>query len=339
MSAPATLVRGAKPLIAGTNEMTMAVAGMEMLKGAVDSHVHCCPHINARTVTVFDAVRAAAAAELRGLGLMDVFANSSGLAALAMRELGHLGVDVFGGIILEPYVGGVSARVVETALEMGYGPGTGARYVSLPCHHTKFMAEAEGRSAAHTESCLAIPLSGPLPDPLPEILDLIAAADAVFNTGHVSGAEALRVIDEAKVRGCERILSPAAYFTAEEAREAANLGAFVEFAFFVVSHATQVGQTMIDAEKHRFAPVTLESVAENIRAAGPERTVLSSDSGSYVLAPPPEAFREWLIMVESAGFGRADIATMVDSNPGTLFKVAPRAEAVDEADEIARNSG
>ena len=318
--------------------MAMAVAGMEMLKGAVDSHVHCCPHINARTATVFDAVRAAAAAGLRGLGLMDVFANSAGLAALAMRELGHLGVDVFGGIILEPYEGGVSARVVETALEMGYGPGTGARFVSLPCHHTRLMAEAEGRSAAYVESCLAIPLSGSLPDPLPEILDLIAAADAVFNTGHVSGPEALRVIDEAKMRGCERILSPAAYFTTDEAREAANLGAFVEFAFFVVSHATQVGQTMIDAEKHRFGPVTLEAVTDNIRAAGCERTVLSSDSGSYVLAPPVESLREWLIMVESAGFERADIATMVDRNPGTLFKVTGGRVSGDAAGEMAEGA-
>ena len=94
---------------------TPPIAGMERLEGAVDSHVHCCPHINDRTVSVFDATRQAAAAGMKGLGLMDVFANSSGLAALAMRELGHLGVDVFGGIILEPYVGGLSARVAATA--------------------------------------------------------------------------------------------------------------------------------------------------------------------------------------------------------------------------------
>ena len=114
---------------------TQSIAGMERLKGAVDSHVHCCPHINDRTATVFDAARQAAAAGMKGLGLMDVFANTSGLAALAMRELGHLDVDVFGGIILEPYVGGVSARVVATALDMGYGPGTGARAATAtrPC--------------------------------------------------------------------------------------------------------------------------------------------------------------------------------------------------------------
>ncbi len=30
--------------------------GMEFLRGAIDSHVHCCPHINLRTVSLFDAV-------------------------------------------------------------------------------------------------------------------------------------------------------------------------------------------------------------------------------------------------------------------------------------------
>lgn len=49
-----------------------AVPGMELLVGAVDSHVHCAPHINQRTVTLFDAVRAAAAVGLAGLGIMDV---------------------------------------------------------------------------------------------------------------------------------------------------------------------------------------------------------------------------------------------------------------------------
>ncbi|MBM3522657.1 MAG: hypothetical protein FJX57_06845, partial [Alphaproteobacteria bacterium] len=67
----------------------------ERLRNTVDSHIHCGPHINRRTVTAFDAVRQAAAAGQIGVGFMDVFANTSGLAALAMRELGELGVEAF----------------------------------------------------------------------------------------------------------------------------------------------------------------------------------------------------------------------------------------------------
>ena len=297
------------------------IAGMERLEGAVDSHVHCCPHINDRTVSVFDAARQAAAVGMKGLGLMDVFANSSGLAALAMRELGHLGIDIFGGIVLEPYVGGLSARVVETALDMGYGPGTGARFVSLPCHHTKMVAEAEGRSPAYVESCLSIPETGPLPDSLPEIMELVASRDVVFNTGHVTGPECVRVVEEAAGRGCRRILCPSSYYDPPTVSELVGLGACVEFAFFVMSHATQVGQTMIDAEKHRFAAVDLEAVAANIEAAGCANVVLSSDSGSYVLPPPVEALREWLVMVASTGVSDGDLRVMVADNPGRLFKV------------------
>ena len=31
--------------------------GMHYLKGATDRRVHACPHVNARSITVFDAVR------------------------------------------------------------------------------------------------------------------------------------------------------------------------------------------------------------------------------------------------------------------------------------------
>src|SRR6185295_9555018 len=142
-----------------------------LLRGAVDSHVHCAPHINARTATVFEAVRDAAAAGLSGLGIMDVFANTSGLAALAMRELSHLGVDVFGGIILEPYVGGIDTRVVRNALSMGYGPGTGARFVSLPCHHTRFVALSERRPPDYVAACYPLAPGAPVSHTVKEIFD------------------------------------------------------------------------------------------------------------------------------------------------------------------------
>ena len=98
-----------------------------------------------------------------------------------------------------------------------------------------------------------------------------------------------------------------------------RVGAYLEFSFFVLSHATQIGQTMIDKEKHRFGLVTLESVAEKIRRVGPEHVVLGSDSGSYVLPPPIEAFRELVVMIQSAGFGDEDMRRMIADNPAALF--------------------
>jgi hypothetical protein len=302
------------------SENLPAIAGIEILEGAIDSHVHCCPHINQRTLTLFDAVRMASRAGLAGLGLMDVFANTSGLAALANRELGHLGVDVFGGIILEPYVGGLSPRVVETALKMGYGKG-GARFVSLPCHHTAFVARSERRSTAYIETTLTISETGDLPDPLGEIIDLCIAADVVFNLGHLSGPEAVRVAELAALRGSTRMLAPAGYLTLPEAKAIAATGCMLEYSFFVFSHATDIPQTMIDAEKHRFARADFGTALSVIEALGSEKILLSSDSGALVLPPPVEAFREFIMMLGSSGIARADLLRMICDNPGRLFKV------------------
>ena len=301
----------------------MPVPGMELLAGAVDSHVHCCPHINRRTITLFDAVRQAAAAGMDGLGLMDVFANTSGLAALANLELGHLGVDVFGGVILEPYSGGLSPRAVQTALGMGYGNG-GARFVSLPCHHTAYVARSERRSPAYIETTLSIPPTGGLPDPVAEIVDLCVEADVLFNLGHLSGPEMVRVAELAAARGCRRMLAPAGYLEPDEAKAIVAAGAAIEYSFFVFSHATSIGQTMIDAERHRFPHADFDRAVSIVQAVGPQNVVLSSDSGTFVLPTPVEAFRCFLAMFASSGFDDGALRMMAAENPARLFKVRRR---------------
>jgi hypothetical protein len=298
-----------------------SVPGTELLKGAVDCHVHACPHINGRTVTVFEATRQAAAAGMVGIGLMDNFSNSAGYAALAMSELNELGVDVFGGPILEPCAGGVSAEVVEVALDWGYGPGTGARFVSLPTHHTRNVARAEGRSPTYIEACFHVPLTGALQDTTRRILDLVASRDIVLNTGHVSGPEAIRLCHEAKLHGVTRVIVPSDHYQPDEIRQIVEMGAYAEFAFYCLTHATQVPVTNIDREAHAPAPVALADAAKRIRAATPERAILSGDLGIYVLPPPVEGLRQFLVMIRSAGFSDEEIRTMVARNPIDLFKV------------------
>ncbi len=300
------------------------IKGMDMLIDAVDCHVHACPHINARSVDVFQATRAAAEAGMRGIGLMDNFSNSSGLAALARRELADLNIDVFGGLIMEPPAGGISVEAVKAALAYGYSDADGARFISLPTHHTQNIARQEGRESSYVDACLAIPESGELPDPLPEILDIIAAHDVVFNTGHISGPEACRLVELAAARGVSKILVPASHFDPAEVRQITQAGGFAEFSFFFMSHATQLGLTHVDAEKHTVTPVNLPRMAQLITEATPARTVLSGDCGVFVLPPPVEGFREFLLMIESAGFNREMLHQMASLNPAELFKVESR---------------
>ncbi len=302
--------------------------GAHLLIGAVDGHVHACPHLNGRSLDVFEAVEQAAAAGMRGIGLMDNFCSSVGYAALARRRLAHLGVEVFGGVILEPQVGGVSVDVVRAALGVGYPesgdkhPADGARFVSLPTHHTRTVALAEHRDAAYVAACLAIPEQGPLPDPLPQILDLVAEHDVVLNTGHLTAAETVRLIELAKARGVTRILCPANYFTPDDVRTLTGLGACAEFSFFFVTHATQVGLTHVDAEKHEVEPVTIGRLVDLIAAAPGDRVVLSGDCGVSVLPPPVEGLREFLWALRLSGVAETTLSRAVSDNPARLFRLA-----------------
>lgn len=69
---------------------------------------------------------------------------------------------------------------------------------------------------------------------------------------------------------------------------------------FSHTHATMVGLTHVDAERHRapFLPIAA------IRAATPARTILSSDCGVSLLPPPAEVFREYLLLVGSVASNR-----------------------------------
>ena len=301
--------------------MPFTPPGMHLLKGAIDCHIHCAPHLSGRSVNAFDAVRQAADAGMRAIGIMCNFQNTSGLAALVNDELGHLGVEAFGGLIMQPTAGGVTLEAARTAIGYGYGPGTGARFVSLPTHHTRHVAIREGRSPAFLETTFSVPENGTVPEPVPAIMELCAAKDVVFDCGHVSGREAVVLVEEAKRRGVLRIRTHCARYTPEEIAAITALGAYAEFSFFVLTHATQVGLTHVDEEKHKIAANSvIQDFTPRIRAAG-DRAILSTDAGVYLLPPPVEAFREYLMLIESEGFTDAEIRRMVSDNPAALFKI------------------
>ncbi len=260
---------------------------------------------------------------MRGLGLMDNFQNSSGYAALAMAELGHLGIDVFGGLIMQPSAGGVSLEAARNAVDYGYGPGTGARFISLPTHHTRAIATREQRSPAFLETTFQVPHNGKVPEPVPAIMELCAERDIVFDCGHVDGHEAVALAEEAVRRGVTRLRCHAGDYDLGIINHIAGLGGQCEFSFFAITHATHVGLTHADQQKHRIPTQMLHDLIPRIRAAG-SRAIVSSDAGISLLAPPAESFRQFLVMLEAVGFSEADLRLMSATNPAALFRIAPR---------------
>jgi hypothetical protein len=64
----------------------------------------------------------------------------------------------------------------------------------------------------------------------------------------------------------------------------------------------------------------VQDLSPRIRAAG-ERAITSTDAGIYLLAPPVEVMRQYMVLLESEGFTEAEMRRMNTHNPAALFKV------------------
>ena len=164
-----------------------------------------------------------------------------------------------------------------------------------------------------------MPDGGPPDDEVLAILDLVAAAGVVLNTGHLSAPETVRLVEFARERGVSSVLAPANHLEEGAAREIVSLGAYAEFSFFFVSHATGAGLTHVDAERHTIARVEPARMAALVTALDPARVVLSSNCGVFLLPPPVEGLREFLLLLASCGVPETSLRRMVTENPVALY--------------------
>ena len=293
----------------------------DFLKGSVDNHIHCCPHINKRSTNLFDVVDQAEKSGMYAIGLMDNFSNSSGYASLIKKYQPNLKLKVFGGLIMEPPAGGVNYENVKIALNYGYENDEGALFISFPTHHTKFVANQENRSKSYIDNCFYIAEDKIQDGETLKILDLIAKKNIVLNTGHISGIENYNLVNYAIKAGIKKILIPANNLNDEEIINLKNLDVMFEFSYFFISKATQIPLTHVDSEKHTINKLEINKLKEFIKIVSCEKVILSSDCGVSVLPKPHLGFKNFISLIKDLGFSTNDIKKMISTNSKNLFNI------------------
>ena len=315
----------------------------ELLKGAIDIHVHAGPHLKSspRRVDPFQVAEQAKIAGMRAIVYMDVFENSSGTAWLVKQVVPE--IQVFGGIILNTSYGGLNPRAVKTAIHYG----DGAKYISFGAHSTYFSASREARledgqpvpfvdlypkfAKEELSRAIRIPLDDPIPPELEEILQLIADNPHVFlNTGHVSGEEAMRLVHLAQQYGIEKVLIASMAvddLTFDQQREAARHGAFLERSN-IIGTSGSVPKThyyvereymydnIVDPPKNKLNVI---GIADQIRTIGPEHFILSTDYGVRSMPPPVEGMRQAIACLLDMEFRADEIRMLTSLNPAQLL--------------------
>ena len=293
---------------------------IELLKGSVDNHIHCCPHINKRSTNIFEVIKKAEQLKMHAVGLMDNFSNTSGYASLVKKYLPKLKLKVFGGLIMEPPSGGVSYENAKISLNYSYFQNDGAKFISFPTHHTRHIAKLEKRKKNYIKNCFYVPDTGPTQETM-KILELIAQKNIVMNTGHLSAKETINLVKYAKKIGVKKILIPSNTFNLTTIAKLKKFRPKFEFSYFFISKATDIPLTHVDGEKHKIQGTNEKLLKILIKTAGPKNVILSSDCGVSILPKPHIGFSNFINHIQKFGFSKKEIEYMIKINPKKLFNL------------------
>jgi len=281
-----------------------AVCGLldaQTLRGVIDIHVHCDPDDIPRSIDAIDIAKLARDRGIRGLVLKNHYEPTESIAFLVRKVVP--GIEVFGGIALNRPVGGVNPSAVErmTRVKGGWG-----RVVWMPT----FDAENQVRYSKESRPFVAISRDGALLPEVREVLALIAKHKLTLATGHSSPQEVLLLIREARRAGIESIvvthgMVPPVGMSIEQMRQAAGLGAFVEFVYNALIGPTKA--------------FDIPEYARAIRAIGPQHCILSSDLGQAGNPLHPDGLEAFFAALRGQGFKVSEIEQMAKSNPAKLL--------------------
>src|SRR6516165_8624796 len=181
---------------------------IELLRGAIDVHVHTNPHLLPQNIAQDVVALAAQAKEagMRALAIKDVGVPTTG-AAYVVTRLGP-GIPVYGSYVMNLANGGLNPRGVQVALTHG----DGAKIIYFPTGDTLNHVRYRKRFYAGInlplpeEQAVTAMKDGRLVPEVREIIALVKEHDASLATAHLSAAESHAVVREARNQGLRRII-------------------------------------------------------------------------------------------------------------------------------------
>lgn len=302
----------------GDENATLRASVDELIRGAVDLHCHSGPSVMARLVDHIDALEEAGAAGMRAVLFKDHYYPTAPVAELVRARYAHLGVEPLGAIVLNNALGGFNAYAVEHALKMGsrvvWMPTVSAANHIREGHNKKLLV---ARSEMRRPTALSVlDDHGDLKEEVLPILDLVARHDAVLSCGHLHISEVWPLFEEARRRGCNRLLVNHPTYTVgatlKDFPRLLELGAYVEHSICM----------FIESRFKTFTPGDLKSYIE---AAGVDRTFFGSDLGQENNPSPVEGFRQIILLLQQLGYGDEDIRKMVSLNAMRLAGIGENA--------------
>lgn len=285
--------------------------GLEMLKDAIDMHLHPGPSIQLRRMDFLQMAKSAAEVGLKGI----VFKPSEFCSmdrAYAAEKVTQ-GIKVFGGIVLDNFVGGLNPHAVDVAIKRN------AKFIYMPVFdalHTRKRTELVPVYKALVDkekpSITIFDSERRLKPEVLKIIEIISKAkDVVLATSHLSPEESIALTDEAKSKGVKYVVITHATATIvgatiEQQKEMVEKGAIIEHVWSCcLPRPERQGQNPAE-------------IAEAIKAIGAKHCVLGTDMGNYY-HHPIEGFRSFILTMKGLGISDEEIDIMTKENPARIL--------------------
>jgi len=289
---------------------------LERLQGVSELHVHAAPSIFERP---FDDIELAR--QMRDVGYKAVLIKCHHAISAARTPLVRKvvpGIGVFGGVVLNHPVGGINPLAVEAAI------GFGAKEVWMPtlhaANHIKVMGiagypkhtpvESARRLRVSVQGINILDPSGELIPQVREVLGLVADADMVLGTCHLSLEEIFALVKAAQDAGVRKVLIThpgweATDWPLDSLVKLVELGAHLEYCY----NSCMPYGNRLDPKR----------VVEGIRRVGADKCIVATDFGQPYSPHPIDGMRQFIKVLQALGITDSEIDTMARRNPARLL--------------------
>ena len=294
------------------------------MTGAVDLHFHSYPCLFPRLADDLEVAISARDAGFRALLFKCHHENSVSRAYFLDGLIP--GLRLFGGVVLNSYVGYMNPAAVEAALQLG------GKAVWMPTVDAGYHAEVHGSTGRYTtqsggrESAEGYWLTGDdgkLKPEVGEVLALVAECNAILGTAHLSPPEIVELVPRARKAGVEKLVITHPFYKVpnldlDTLEELVKQGAIAEFEYCGISPMWHVAQ--------------IEGVVAAVERLGANNCTLCSDAGQRHNPIAPEALRVFAQSLFEKGIPEADVDRMIKTNPAALLDLDSD-DAQDEGDQ------
>ncbi len=287
----------------------------DIVKQAIDLHVHIGPELISRKYTLASLIKAQEG-NIKGVALKNHFFSTVPFIAEQPKSK----LQIIGSIVLNSFVGGLNLDAVYATSTVSDSPFI----VWFPTVSAKqFLENSEWevapewmksskrviRRAKDVQSITVFDKNGALTRQTLDVLQAIKTTNAILATGHISWQEARALVVEAGKMGIQRIIATHPIYQRVAMpigvqKELALLGAKIEHCF-----------SMYSIDK-----ISMKDIAREIKEVGPNNCIVSSDVGQTFSPSPSEALTQFSLLLQKEGITKEELQIMLVKNPNTLIK-------------------